>query len=131
MSKQLQNVQFIESTTCSHTDAPQYTAELEYRVREEETEYRIDILLDANPKPNDTQFSWFFNGNRLIDGENGITLRVDSIQFDVINRERAGTYRVESHNGAGSGGVEFQLTVQCRDNFTFYIINNLFMFFFH
>ena len=76
--------------------------------------FTIELTFSADPIPSQGNFSWFFNGRKLLDGVDGIFLEVNSIRFELTGRRQAGTYRVESTNTAGVGGFEVQLTVLCR-----------------
>ena len=102
-------------TISSHfsTDAPEYSGRTEYQANEAR-DFRIQLMLDSNPIPSDGNFSWFFNNQLLIDSQDGIVLRVDSIQIGNVSRRNAGTYRVLSFNTAGSSEFSFQLVVNCE-----------------
>ena len=71
-------------------------------------------MLDSNPIPDDGNFFWFFNGRRLLNGQDGAILGVNFIQFRSLSRLNAGSYRVMSSNTAGSGDFSFQLRVNCK-----------------
>ena len=97
-----------------HTDQPRYSGEAIYNVHEGSQNIRIELVLDSSPIPDDTNFSWFFEDQMLVDGEDGITFGVDFIQFRSVSRVNAGSYRVMSSNAAGSGDFSFQLRVNCK-----------------
>ena len=97
-----------------YTDKPGYMGEAEYNVSEGSKDIRIELILDANPVPEDTNFNWFYNGQPLMNGQSGVMLGVDFIQFRSVSRVNAGSYRVVSSNTAGSGDFSFQLRVDCK-----------------
>ena len=94
---------------CLSPDPPQYTGEATYEVNEIAEAFRIDLTLESSPSVANADFSWFFNGKRLMSGENGAFLGADFIQFQNVSQRIAGSYRVMSSNIAGSGTFAFQL----------------------
>ena len=99
-------------------DRPRYAGRNEYEAAEGTRDYRIELMLDSNPIPGDGNFFWFFNGRRLLNGQDGAILGVNFIQFRSLSRSNAGSYRVMSSSTAGSGDYSFQLTVTCKDIFS-------------
>ena len=91
-----------------------YNGEKIYSVDEGSRDFRIELTLDSNPVPVDGDFIWFFNDLPLIDGRNGVVFGVNFIQFRIMSRVNAGSYRVMSSNTAGSGGFDFELKVNCK-----------------
>ena len=85
-----------------------------YEADEGSQDFRIELTLDSNPIPDDGNLLWFFNGQPLVNGVNGIMFGVDFIQFRSLSRVNAGSYRVMSSNAAGSGEFSFQLRVNCK-----------------
>ncbi len=98
-----------------NSDPPEYVAEPEYRVREGERNYRIDIMLSANPLPSIQQFFWFFNEAQLTNEIEGISFGIDYIIFSSVSQQNGGLYKTESSNQAGMGGVSFSLVVLPRE----------------
>ena len=97
--------------TIFFTDAPEYSGRSQYQANEGARDFRIQLTLDSNPIPSDGNFSWFFNDQPLVDGEDGVVLGVDFLQIGNVSRGNAGSYRVVSSNIAGSRSFTFQLVV--------------------
>ena len=85
-----------------------------HEVNEGFRDYRIELTLDSNPIPGDSDFFWFFNDQPLVNGQNGAILGVDFIQFRSLSRVNTGSYRIVSSNTAGSGDFDFELKVNCK-----------------
>ena len=111
----------------SETDQPEYAGETTYVIDEGSRDYRIELMLDSSPVPVDSNFFWFFNDLPLVDGQNGVVLGVNFIQFRSVSRVNAGSYRVMSSNSAGSGGFNFELRVNCTCSyFLLQLLQNMF-----
>ena len=76
--------------------------------------YTIQFTLSADPLPVGGNFSWFFNGRRLVDGDDGIYLGLNTIRFRSLARNNSGIYRIMSSNSQGSGELIFELVVNCE-----------------
>lgn len=97
-----------------HSVVPVYTAVPIITVSEGETDFRVILGLEANPIPPDGNFTWTSGSVELISGVGGITLGVNFIEFDAVDRALDGTiYDVEGVNLAGIGRASFLLSVQC------------------
>ena len=107
----------IINKTEPSSDAPSYKGNTTYAVVEGLSNYTVMLQLSANPFPK-SNFSWFFNGDLLTEVGNGIGLAVDSVAFRIIDRNQAGTYRVQSSNLIGSGEFTFQFIVYCKEGNT-------------
>jgi hypothetical protein len=92
-----------------------YTVDQVITAFEGNTSFRVNLGLEALPIPPDGNFTWTSGGVVLTSGEGGVTLGVDFIEFDFIDRSLDGTtYEVEGENLAGIGDATFQLSVQCK-----------------
>ena len=85
-----------------------------FRAVEGSDNFTIQLTFRADPLPPGGGFSWFFNGRRLIDREDGIYLGLTTIVFRTLTRSNSGTYRIVSSNSRGSGEFFFQLQVDCK-----------------
>ena len=94
--------------------APFYSGDRMFSAVEGSENYTIRLTLSADPLPVDGSFSWFFNGRRLVDREDGIYFGLNTIQFRTLTRNNSGTYRIMSSNPRGPGEFIFQITVNCK-----------------
>ena len=93
-------------------DPPEYSGEDMYTANEGSEDFKIELTLDSSPIP--ANFEWFFNGQPLIEGVNGVKLGVNFIQFDTVSRDHTGSYMISTSNGVGSTQFTFQLIVNCE-----------------
>lgn len=103
------------------TDPPSYAGSTTYSVVEGASNYIVLLTLDANPLPQEGNFSWFFSDRLLTETESEIELEVNSIRFALVDRNQAGIYRVLSANLVASGEFTFQLIIYCK-----MLLNNIY-----